>query len=261
MIRRFPGQAQKKKAGCARDAHGRQQGFTLLEVMVSLSLMVVLFSLLYGGFRFGYQAWNKVSENTIRASEYQSTYRIVGGWLSRFYPAVRSSANNPTPDNKRYAFYGTRSQVYFTSFMPSYPTRGGLYEVLFSLEKEEGGDGSGKLTLNRRFFDPEGDITTAFDPDQQVILLEEINEGTRFEYFGRKVEDLEPLWHRDWFEPHSYPTLIRLRFSEGSQSPKAWPDLLIPITVNHDSICIYPRPDDRGFCDAVRLTERIEKGE
>lgn len=238
----------KPNLGLDPKTHNNQQGFTLLEVMVSLGLMVILFSLLYGGFRFGYQAWGKMNVTSARLGEYQATYRIVRTWLSRFHPVIQSSEGR-----QHTAFYGTQDQVYFTAFMPSYPTRGGLYEVLFSLEQESG---AGKLLVSRRFFDPDRDILTRFTRDQGEVLAEGVAENARFEYFGRKSEDVEPLWHGEWLEPHRYPQLIRLRLSEGATSQASWPDLLIPITVNYDSICLYAQPEERGFCDAVRQGEK-----
>lgn len=232
-----------------------QQGFTLLEVMVSLSLMVVLFSLLYGGFRFGYQSWDTARENNVRLSEYQSTNGIVRKWLSRLYPAP---LNDSIQDGKGYAFSGTGTRISFTAFMPSYPGRGGLYEVVLSLEQSSTISGFVNLTLNRRFFNADVHRTEPFDPDQKVILLEDA-QGAYFEFFGRISGDVTHSWHSDWAELHGLPALIRLRFASTDQSRKNWPDLIIPVMVNHDSICIFPRPENRSFCDAVRQTQEIEK--
>jgi len=233
----------------------RQKGFTLLEVMISLSLMVLLFSLLYGGFRYGYQSWNVATDKMNRHSEYQTTYRIAGQWLSRLYPA---SIKEPLSETAYYAFNGTQSQISFSAFMPSFPTRGGLYEILLSVEKSR--NEPEKLTLNRRMFDPHMQRSLPYEPDQKVILLEN-GQGIYFEYFGRKPGDDMPHWYGDWAEPHLYPTLIRIRLSGDQNSLKGWPDMIIPLKVNQDSLCLHPGPEDRLFCNAVRQAMGIEHEE
>lgn len=229
----------------------KQSGFTLIEIMVGLSILVVAMGLLFGGLRLGNRAWDKAEKNTAEQNAYMTTYRLANNWLGRLYPAITMGRLEP-----EYAFYGDDRQVRFTAFMPPYPTLGGLYIVELSIEniRDEQDQDIQALVLRRRAFDAEADFELAFsedfDPEEQHILLEIAEGQMAFEYFTRAEVDYDDYWTSDVDLEEGFPNLIRLKFSSAGDGfdnrASQWPDMVFAVYVNMDGACILEEiPEDR----------------
>lgn len=222
-------------------------GFTLIEVLVALSIMTVIFSLLFGGFSLANKAWDKGIENNIELTNYQASYKLLNQWLSHLYPA--------SIDDSEYVFQGSSSHVRFTSFMPGYPTRGGLYEVVFVIEQADDILGATNLVVYRRPYNTDYN-NTDFSADQRTVLIKNINDNAAFEFFGTFANEQQPLWSSSWpFEISEsltakqwHPRQIRLKLSGENFGRQGWPDMVVPIRVTMDSRCTSPNADDYNLC-------------
>lgn len=80
-------------------------GFTLLELLVALSLTALLAALLLDGIRFGERAWERAAVTAGRAGEALAAHALVTAWLAGAVPAVdREGALTFTGDAHRLAF-------------------------------------------------------------------------------------------------------------------------------------------------------------
>ena len=68
-------------------------GFTLVEVLISISLFAVAFTLLMGGFRFTSKAWDAGERVSRRSSELETVHRVFGNMLDRLFPVSLQSGN------------------------------------------------------------------------------------------------------------------------------------------------------------------------
>lgn len=224
----------------------KQAGFTLIELLVVLSIMGVLMVVLFSGLRFGNRAWERSIDETDRLSDIQAFYRISGDWMSRMYPVV----SDITGENE-YVFSGSSSRARFAAFMPSYPTRGGLYLLEFAIEniRREDGENNNQLVLYKQIYNDQEDFKDRFNPESRTLLIDKLAPGAAFDYFGALQSGQANIWSTGWQEVDRYPDLIRFRFSGGGK--EKWPDLIVPVRVNMDGTCLAPEKLPASLCRKV----------
>jgi general secretion pathway protein J len=89
-------------------------GFTLLELLIALSLLSLLTLALVGSFRFGVQAWGR---NTVQSEQLDNgiiVQQLLRRLISDIYPFYIS--NDPT--RPYVAFEGTKASMKFLSSAP-----------------------------------------------------------------------------------------------------------------------------------------------
>ena len=79
----------------------RSAGFTLIELMIALTLIALMVGLLFGGIRFADRTWERVDEVAARTSERRQVWRFLESRLQQarlvslpdvFCPRLRSFA-------------------------------------------------------------------------------------------------------------------------------------------------------------------------
>lgn len=67
-------------------ASRREVGFTLLELLIAITILGLLATILFGGLRFGTRVWNTGDQALERFSEVQSAYEVMRRTLTRAVP-------------------------------------------------------------------------------------------------------------------------------------------------------------------------------
>ena len=203
----------------------RGRGFTLIEVLISIALLSIAFTLLLSGFRFTLKAWDAGERTSHRMSDLQVVHRVFNNMLSRAFPVAIDDDSGPL-----FAFEGDSRSLRFAAFLPPYPTAGGLYTIELVLRSEDDND---LLILKRSTFDAEHFFQES--PGGEETLLLKTNRDLSFAYFDAKQE--EGAWSDHWEEPAQYPRMVKLAFGDDEQF---WPDILVPIRIDMDTACIFP---------------------
>ncbi len=168
-------------------------GFTLIEVMVTLTILGFILLIIFGAFRLGLSAWNR-GEST--KQEYQRV-RIISQLISRqIKSAVPFKIKTQKAEGNYVAFEG---KAHLLKFVSAFPIRAkqseGLVYVIY--EFKEGGNEGGRLivyeqrVLNRDFFADEP------KEDLGVSILEGISD-VRFEFY--REEDSQNKKPEEWVE-------------------------------------------------------------
>lgn len=215
---RVPNRSGRRGASRGRSNHWRREaGFTLLELLVALTLLALIVALLFGGMRFGTRAWEAANERIDRSSELQVVQSFIRSQLGQAHPVALSG------DRSKIAFQGTPEGVTFAAPMPAHLSLGGFY--LLSFHAEDGAKGR-RLVLSWRLFDPKDEELASGEPEETTVLIDRISE-VEFSYFGSSDPEDEPEWRDRWEGEESLPSLVRLRvaFAEGDE--RSWPDLVI----------------------------------
>jgi general secretion pathway protein J len=171
----------------------RNQGFTLIEVVITLTLLGFIVLIIFGAFRLGLSAWER-GEST--KEEYQRLRMISELISQQVKSAVPYKIKSEKAEGDYLAFEGTAHSVKFVSAlsMKARNPEGFVYAIYQF--KEEGNE-AGRLILfeqrvvNRDFFAEEP------SEDSGHPLLEGIS-TVRFEYY--REEDPSKDWKEEWVD-------------------------------------------------------------
>jgi general secretion pathway protein J len=185
-------------------------GFTLVEVMVTLTVLGLVLLMIFGAFRLGLSAWEK-GEST--KEEYQKM-RIVSQLISQQMKSiVPYKIKTKKAEGDYLAFEGKARSLKFVSALPLKAKQAeGFVYVVYQFKEGRGEEG-GRLVLfeqkalNRDFFEDE------LKEDSGISLLEGITD-IRFEYY--QEEDLgknqKEGWIEEWNakEVKAFPKALRM---------------------------------------------------
>ena len=200
-------------------------GFTLLELLIAITLLGLLMAALFGGLRLGARAWERGEERLDESGRLQVVQNFLRERLGEAYPlSTDDQAGRPM-----LAFEGSSDAVRFVTLMPEHLGTG---FAEFLLAVADRGEAKDLIVQWRRFDDPQ-DAPRADDQKepQTKVLLEGI-EALEIAYYGALQRGQPAIWREQWLEARvDMPQLVRLRvvFFEGDR--RYWPDLIVrPMT-------------------------------
>ena len=208
--------ARRRTAPGGAARRRRQAGFTLVELLVALTLLGLLSLALLGGLRFGTRAW----ETAVTHGGGLDEVAFVQSFLRRevaqaIIPQRAGEAADDAP-----AFVGERDRLDFLAPWQQPLGRVGLYR--FRLERADG------LRLSWELLDAEG----ADDEDEAVKgerLLASGVEGLSLRYFGSRDQGGEPDWYYDWDQEAGLPQLVEIELEFRDPAEQPWPKLVIAL--------------------------------
>ena len=206
----------------------RASGFTLVELLLAITLMSILLGLTYTGLRAA-----------TRSSERGEVLLAAGGELRAAHQFVRRQLNQMLPlpfaleggnDEIRVVFEGDAGRIQYVAPMPGYLGTGGPQVQLIELANSD--DGDIVIQFNHALLQgfEQGHL---FERDP-VILLEGV-ESAAFEFLGRDEEGELSEWSSSWDQMDQLPVAVRLDvvFTEGLNIH--WPDLLASVKVDEQA--------------------------
>jgi general secretion pathway protein J len=186
-----------------------QRGFTLLELLISIVLLALLTTMLFGGLQLGTRQLGRQTDRLDRAARLSQAQ----GFLRRQLADARP-LDDPTQAARVVAFTGARDSLRFINPTPASAVSGGLESL--SVEFVEGhGRTAGALLLRRRSEEEAGGAA------RDSVLLEQVGQA-EFAYFGVTAPGEMAAWHASWRDMAYLPSLVRLSvvFSDGEVMPE-----------------------------------------
>ncbi len=192
-------------------------GFTLLELLVAITLLGLLMAALFGGLRLGARAWETTERRLADGARLQAVQDFLRQRLMQAYPVTVFDE----ADQERVIFEGTAETLRFVTLMPEH-LGAGFYEFTLHLqETEDGGD----LAVTWRPFELEGEQAEDA-PVEARVLLEDVA-GLEISYFGRARPRDAPVWSKVWRSPAGLPELVQIRVTFWPGDRRRWPDLIV----------------------------------
>lgn len=192
-----------------------QSGFTLIEVVVALSLMAFALALVFGMVRSTGRATER-AEQTAQRSE---RMRAVQGLLRSQLSAAMPMPLRIDPDSGEAVFFiGDQRSVEFIGNMPGYLSRGGPYWQRFDLVR---GDEGMQLQFQFRQMGPDGPLDAERPPQ---VLLDGIRDAS---FAFRSLDDeMKPgPWADEWTYRATLPPLVRLNL-QFRDDTRPWPEFV-----------------------------------
>ena len=185
-------------------------GFTLLELLISLTIMGVILVIIFGSLRIGARAWEKGEADV----EAQQREKMVFDLVKRQIASV-CAREIEHEENDAYLFQGDERSVEFMSQLPAVPTtRTGMVYVKYGInETREGGKALALYEQDVVSMRSEG---ISENPDETDFYTLIPNASfIEFDYLKRPEEDgISPEWQRVW-DPESdggLPMAVRMTF-------------------------------------------------
>jgi general secretion pathway protein J len=203
-----------------RGSRARSAGFTLVELLVGLSLLALLSVLLFGGFRFGLRAWESGDQQIHAIGEVERAQGLIRTLLSEAQPPAAIAENGTVQIVASFA--GTSDGISFIAPLPAHHGVGGLYE--FRLAVDRSGERE-SLVLSWRSFRLDRRLGEGPDFSDSAILLPAA-EGASFAYYGKASDDRPLSWLTSWNGERGLPQLVRLQIEGVGHREKAWPELV-----------------------------------
>jgi general secretion pathway protein J len=218
-------------------------GFTLLELLVALSVFTVLAALVYGMVRLGSRSWADGRARIDAAEALRIGWRFVQDSLGDSRPEPTGD-----PEIPGVRFTGAATAVEYVANLPAHLGTGGLHLLTLGLAR---GDDPGEQWLVLRRVPLALDLTGQRVPDlaraQEAVLADDVV-GLQFQYYGQQADDVAPRWRWDWRGQETLPALIRLDLALTG-------DRLWPVLVARPRFA-QPRQDKKPVRTREAATER-----
>jgi len=196
--------------------YGHSLGYTLIEILIALTLFSVILMLVFSALHTSSKSWI-ASEQQIAANEDKRLIlTFIKRQLSQVVPLLQINGKK-----NNVVFKGEQDSLRFVSALPAHRGGGGLY--LLTLRADE------DLTLYYQIVTTNIDLATDLDNEKikSQVLIADIDK-IEFSYFGSEDTDDTPTWYEQWENQKQLPDLISLRI-RSKDSSEFWPEVLIPI--------------------------------
>jgi general secretion pathway protein J len=204
---------------------GIASGFTLLEVLIAVSLLALLITLAVGTLRTAVRSVRSGEALIQRTDRMRVAQEFLRRQLSHAMPLPFERLED-SGENR--VFVAERDSLRFVAPMPGYLSRGGPHVQWLTLQ-------SGPDGMQLEF---DHSQLNGYDPDnpkgnskrEPVVLLEGFRDA-RFEYRALDEQGELSDWDANWDDPQQLPLMVRLVLEFDPDSRQTWPDLEVPVLV------------------------------
>jgi general secretion pathway protein J len=209
-----------------------QSGFTLVELLVSLTLLAVILGLCSGALRVASKNWDAHTEQMgtydMLARAADILHRDAAGLHRVVLPAKDQSP--------RYLFKGDAGHLQFVALEPPFPTEAGPYYINYSIAPGVGGF---DLVRARAPYAPGMIVFPGASAANQVSLLQGPYDY-RFSYAAKQNGRL--TWYARWPFDRRLPALIRLDVFDAQSGAVAAPATVVSVRADAEVSCLSPKP-------------------
>jgi general secretion pathway protein J len=209
-----------------------RRGFTLIEVLIVLTLLGIMVVLLFASLKICADSWHKGENKITQVNEIAVVYNFFQQHLAVAKPLL-NDLDKTSKLQSTLAFQGKPDSLQFVSSFPASVGRSGLQ--LFSIEmQKEANEQLIKVTITPFFLLQE---TTA--QKEEVVLLRRVSHFS-LAYFGSDDGTNDAMaWHDEWLDKMVQPRLIKitLKLDNGIYCP----DMIIPLKITEQ-----PLPQDQA---------------
>jgi general secretion pathway protein J len=200
------------------------QGFTLLELLVSLSIMGLMATIIFGSLNLGIRSWERGNQMTDSAQEEVFAWHLVSRQIRSAYP-----------------FRGEENSLYFKgekyelSFISTYSLQlgdqGGLVRVIYRIVENHGHDKSQFLVYEEPLLDKKR-LEEKVDMNDFIELME-TDEAISFSFEKQlaglaSTEEKASTWQDHWeTEERGMPE--RVKIARGSGDGEGEAVLILPV--------------------------------
>jgi general secretion pathway protein J len=206
----------------------RHTGFTLVELLLAITLMSILLGLTYTGLRAAARSSERGEKMLAAGGEMRASHQFVRRQLNQMLPL--SFAVTDDINALRIIFVGDANHIQYVAPMPGYLGSGGPQVQLLELASDNQGN---VLQFSHALLQgyEDGNLF-ARDP---VILLENVK-SAGFEFLGLDEEGEVAGWVSSWDQPEVLPLAVRLNLEFSGELQMRWPELVAGVRIDESAI-------------------------
>jgi len=179
----------------------RAEGFTLLELLISMSLLLLIVVILGGAYRLGFRSL-EAGEKKIEAHErFRTSVAILTAQLQSAVPLTYDEDGT-----KKSYFKGSAETLRFASGYSVWGENRGTIVVSYRLES--GDDGRWALYVAEQGI--------GMEETREVKLFDKMRQFS-FSYFGRGVAEEKGRWWTEWTDDTTAPEQVQIAFRRDQQ--------------------------------------------
>lgn len=199
------------------------QGFTLIEVLIAMTLLGLMVVLLFSSMKICADSWQKGEDKITEVNEIAVVYQFFQHHLS----TARPLWNNFSDENKLLAFQGKNQELRFVSGFPASAKKAGLQLFTLTLDNS---DNEQALNVSISPFFPVAENEEW--RKEEVTLLRHMRKFS-LSYYGLDESQPDGLWQEDWLDRETQPRLVKIEIEREDGS--FWPEMVIEIKSPGDS--------------------------
>lgn len=197
------------------------QGFTLIEVLIAMTLLSIMMALLFGSMKICAESWEKGENKIAEVSHVTAVINFFQRHLIPAEPLWNDFSNEEKDGEKLLSFQGRAQAFQFVSAFPASAGRAGLQLISVALDKDNG-EQVLKVTLTPFF--PVGEGGEWFKEEE--ILLRNVSFFS-LTYFGSEDGQAESRWQDEWIGKDRQPQLVKINI--GLENEMYWPEMIFPL--------------------------------
>lgn len=203
-------------------------GFTLVELLLAITLMSILLALTYTGLRAATRAAERGEKILAAGGEIRAAHQFLHRQLNQMLPLPFYVEDGR--QQVRYVFEGDTNHIQFVAPMPGYLGSGGPQVQLVEITHDnEGGVVQFSNALLQGF-----DQQHLYDRPA-VILLQNVS-SAGFEFLGRDEDGEITGWVASWDQQDILPVAVRLAVDFSEESTLRWPDLIAGVRIDESAV-------------------------
>lgn len=180
----------------------RNAGFTLLELLISITLIAVLLVIIFGAMRLGFRSIDKGQAKIEYLERLRSSLNIIESQIQSNLPLTFTEEGST-----KYYFQADNNSVRFASNFSIWNGQNGYVIVSYTIEH----DPIGKKSL----YAAENIVGTQHE--NKTKLFDNLD-NIEFEFFGKDPLKDNAEWLRQWSNNTAIPEKVRLHIVDGTRS-------------------------------------------
>jgi general secretion pathway protein J len=199
----------------------RPSGFTLVEVLVAMTLFSLILTGLFGSLYASGRSWESAESRMVLNDQRRLVTTFVRQRIEQAVPLRIAGREEP-----RMLFRGGADELDFVAPLPAHSGGAGLHQLKLRVRTVV----EGRRALILDYVPVAGTDAQQRLDDQNAKSVEVATElqSVEFAYHGSREPDVPPRWHDTWQDADVLPEFVRLRFNV-DRDQSSWPELLIPI--------------------------------
>ena len=181
-------------------AKSDDRGYTLLELLLSISLIVIIITIVGGAIRLGYRSSDAGEKKIDLLERLRTSFRTIDVQLQSEIPLTHEGENG-----REFYFKGDEKSLQFSTNYSVWDGRRGYVLALYRIEP----DGYGKQVMHL------SENTIGLEGKRETRLFDNLDD-IYFEYFNKDTSN-EDKWISRWTETNDIPQRVRVHLVQGTK--------------------------------------------